>query len=132
MEIRKYQKDKDQEKLMQMIADEGKEWSCYTAGAAFKKYCAALEASITYVAYDGDILCGYSRSINDCGFYIYVCDLLVMPEFRGRNIGQKLMECIYKDYPGTIVYVMSDADKYYKKLGYAREGSIFEVPKNKN
>ena len=115
---------------MQIIADEGKEWSCYSAGAAAKKYCAALKASITYVAYEGDILCGYSRSINDCGFYIYVCDLLVMPQYRGRNIGRKLMECIYKDYPDTVVYVMSDADKYYQKLGYLREGSIFEVRKN--
>jgi len=129
MEIRKYRKDDDQEKLMQMIKDEGKEWSCYSSGTAAEKYCKALEACITYVACDSGILCGYSRSINDCGFYIYVCDLLVMPKYRGRNIGRKLMECIYKDYPGMVVYVMSDADKYYQKLGYKREGSIFEVTK---
>jgi hypothetical protein len=37
------------------------------------------------------------------------------------------MECIYEDYPEQIVYVMSDVDKYYDKLGYRCEGSIFEV-----
>jgi len=39
------------------------------------------------------------------------------------------MECIYEDYPDRIVFVMSDIDEYYKKLGYKREGSIFEVTK---
>ncbi len=38
------------------------------------------------------------------------------------------MECIYADYPGQVVYVMSDVDEYYKKLGYQRAGSVFEVP----
>ena len=39
------------------------------------------------------------------------------------------MECIYTDYPNHIVYVMSDVDEYYKKLGFKREGSIYQVTK---
>ncbi len=93
------------------------------------KYKAALQNSITYVAYENDEICGYSRSLDDCGFYIYVCDLLVRKKYRGREIGRKLMECIYKDFPDRIVYVMSDADGYYVKLGYRREVSVFEVTK---
>lgn len=93
------------------------------------KYKIALESSITYVACQNDVLFGYSRSLDDCGFYIYVCDLLVRPDFRGKEIGRKLMECIYKDYPNQIVYVMSDVDGYYEKVNYKRIGSIFEVPK---
>ena len=42
------------------------------------------------------------------------------------------MKCIYEDYPERIVFVMSDIDEYYKKLGYKREGSIFEVTKEFN
>lgn len=129
MEIRKYEKENDEEKLMKMIENEDEEWNCYSAENKKKKYMAALEKSITYVAYEDDILCGYSRSIDDCGFYVYVCDLLVMPEFRGKNIGRKLIECIYIDYPDRVVYVMSDVDEYYKKQGYRREGSIYEVYK---
>ena len=131
MEIRLYRKTEDEEKLMKMIEDEGEDWSEYTSSAGAVKYKAALENSITYVAYEGDLLCGYSRSIDDCGFYIYVCDLLVMPMHRGKSIGRKLMECIYEDYPEYEVYVMSDVDEYYQKQGYRREGSIFEVT-NKN
>jgi GNAT superfamily N-acetyltransferase len=130
MNIRAYQKAQDEDKLMHLIEEEG--WECYTEGNNSEKYRKALEKSITYVAYEGDVLCGYSRSLDDCGFYIYVCDLLVMKEHRGKNIGRQLMECIYADYPEYVVYVMSDVDPYYKKQGYRREGSIFEVTKGRN
>lgn len=128
MEIRVYKKADDEDKLMEMIENE-EGWT-YSDDNMSEKYRAALEKSITYVAYEGDVLCGYSRSIDDCGFYVYVCDLLVKPEYRGKNIGRKLMECIYADYPDQIVYVMSDVDGYYKKQGYQRAGSIFEVINN--
>lgn len=129
MKIRLYNKTEDEEKLMQLIENEGEEWSCYWADDVSGKYRDALANSITYVAYEGDVLCGYSRSIDDCGFYIYVCDLLVMPEHRGKNIGRRLMECIYEDYLDRIVFVLSDVDEYYKKQGYRREGSIYKVTK---
>jgi GNAT superfamily N-acetyltransferase len=127
MIIKRYVKNEDEEKLMDLIRNEGEEWSCYWADEFSEKYKAALADSITYVAYEGDVLCGYLRSLNDCGFYIYVCDLLVLPKHRGKNIGKKLMKRIYEDYPEQIVYVMSDLDEYYKKLGFRREGSIFMI-----
>ncbi|MBN2350649.1 MAG: GNAT family N-acetyltransferase, partial [Bacteroidales bacterium] len=108
MLIRKYQKDKDEKSLMKMIEDEPG-WD-YANDFYAGKYKRALEASITYVAYQDDVLCGYSRSLDDCGLYIYVCDLLVKPCFRGRDIGRKLMACLYDDYPNQVVYVMSDVD----------------------
>ena len=129
MRIRAYNKDEDEDKLMKMIEAEGKEWACYSDDSVSGRYRLALDNSITYVAYEGDSLCGYSRSIDDCGFYVYICDLLVKPMYRRRKIGRKLMECIYTDYPNHIVYVMSDVDEYYKKQGYKREGSVYEVTK---
>lgn len=127
MEIRRYSKMADEDRLIAMLQDEGQDWSCYWAEDVCNKYRQALQQSITYVCYVDDVLCGYSRSLDDCGFYVYVCDLLVRPEYRGRNIGRMLMECIVRDYPGQTVYVMSDVDEYYRKQGYKREGSVFEV-----
>lgn len=126
MLIRRYNKHTDESNLMKMIeAEEG--WDYNNANLA-GKYKKALETSITYVAYLDDVLCGYSRSLNDFDEYIYVCDLLVMPAYRGKEIGRKLMECLYNDYPNQIVYVMSDVDGYYRKINYKKIGSIFEVP----
>lgn len=127
MLIRKYNKISDEIKLMKMIENEDG-WD-YANDAMAAQYKKALETSITYVAFQNDVLCGYSRSLNDCGFYIYVCDLLVKPDFRGKYIGRKLMECIYNDYPNQDVYVMSDVDQYYEKVDYKRIGSIYEVPR---
>ena len=127
MHIRKYNKDKDESQLMKMIGNE-KDWD-YANGLLAEKYKLALEKSVTYVAYHDSELCGFSRSIDDCGLYIYVCDLLVKPAFRGQNTGRKLMECIYNDYPDGVVYVMSDVDRYYENIGYKRIGSVFEVPR---
>lgn len=127
MRIKPYLKKRDEEKLMRMLKEAGEEWACYWEADAYQKYCKALEHSVTYVAYEEDELCGYSRSLNDHDFYVYICDLFVKPAFRGGSIGKKLMEVLYDDFPEQTVFVMSDADGYYEKNGYKKEGSIFVV-----
>ena len=126
MHLRKYDKQSDESQLMAIIKDENG-WD-YADEAMSEQYKRALENSITYVAFYEETLCGYSRSIDDGGFYIYVCDLLVKPAFRGMDTGRKLMECICNDYPDHEVFVMSDVDGYYEKIGYERIGSVFKVP----
>lgn len=127
MEIRRYIKNQDEDCLMDMIRAEGEDWACYWADEANDKYRLSLENSITYVDYEDGEIIGYSRSIDDNGFYIYVCDLLVREPSRGKGVGRILMESIYRDYLHVTVYVMSDVDGYYNTLGYKREGSVFEV-----
>jgi ribosomal protein S18 acetylase RimI-like enzyme len=127
MRIRTYNRSEDEDKVMVMIEAEGAEWACYSDDNVSDNYRLALEKSITYVAYEGDSLCGYSRSIDDCGFYVYICDLLVKPRYRKRKIGRKLMERLNTDYPNHEVFVMSDIDEYYQKQGFKREGSIYKV-----
>ena len=127
LEIRRYQQDLDEPELMQMIKDE-EGWD-YADDKMAERYKMALVNSITFVAYQNDVLCGYSRSLDDCGFYIYVCDLLVKPAYRGNEIGRKLMECLIDEYPEQAVYVMSDVDDYYEKVGFKKIGSVFEVKK---
>lgn len=123
IEIRKYNHSKDYKALLEIIKSEGEEWKDYLN----PKYQLSLEKSITFVATHDSELCGFSRSINDSDFYIWVIDLLVEKKYRGNSIGRKLMECILADYPDQAIFVMSDVDEYYKKLGYKIEGSIYKV-----
>ena len=114
---------------MKIIELEGDDWKDYSAPDVANKYKNALNTSITYIAEKNNEICGFSRSINDNACEIIVCDLLVTPKFRGQNIGKQLMECIYNDYPDITVYVMSDVDEYYEKIGCRKVGSVFEVIK---
>ena len=126
MEIKKYSKA-DESLLFDLLVDEGDEWSDYHGPDSREKYIKALESSITYIACDGPLVCGYARCREDDGFGVYIYDLLVRKTHRGRQIGKSLMERVCQDFPDQPVYVMSDIDLYYEKLGYRREGSIFGV-----
>ncbi len=125
---RTYNPSLDYENLMKLIQSEGDEWNEYLN----PEYEQALNDSITYVALIGEELCGYSRSLNDSGLFVWVIDLLVHKDRRGHSIGKKLLECILFDYPDLEVFVMSDVDQYYERLGYEKEGSIFKVKRTLN
>ncbi len=117
----------DDRALFEMLRKEGDDWACYHAGEAEARYRRALARSFTLVAYEDEILCGYIRVRDDDGFGVYVYDLLVDKDFRGRNIGKALVDAVCAAFPHDAVYVMSGADGYYEKQGYCREGSIFSV-----
>jgi len=126
MEIRYYSKA-DEEALFDLLMNEGDEWIDYHSENGCSKYVKALESSITYIACDENLVCGYARCREDDGFGVYIYDLLVRKTYRGRKIGKSIMDRICQDFPDQPVYVMSDVDSYYEKLGYIREGSIFRV-----
>jgi ribosomal protein S18 acetylase RimI-like enzyme len=75
-------------------------------------------------------VCGYARCREDDGFGVYIYDLLVRKTHRGKPIGKALMERVLNDFPNQPIYVMSDVDPYYEKLGYRKVGSIFEIRAN--
>ena len=125
--IRKYISE-DTDRLFALIEREGEEWKEYWYGAGRSKYQSAIRSSIVYLAFEDDTLCGYARCRNDDGFGIYVLDLLVDKEYRGKEYGRLLMEQVCLDYPGDTVYVTGDVYPYYEdKLGYEVEGKIYIV-----
>jgi len=76
MEIRLYNKAEDEAELMEMIENE-EGWT-YSEAHMSERYRRALESSITYVAYENGVMCGYSRSLEDSGFYYIVIPALVI------------------------------------------------------
>ena len=126
MQIRQYSKA-DETLIFDLLIDEGDDWIDYHGPVGLSKYIKALESSITYIACDENLVCGYARCREDDGFGVYIYDLLVRKTHRGKQIGKALMERVLKDFLNQAIYVMSDVDPYYEKLGYRREGSIFEV-----
>ena len=132
MLIRKYT-PADIDRLFALIEREGEEWT-YWQGENRTKYQKALDNCITYLVFEGDILCGYARCRGDDGFGVYVFDLLVDKQYRGKEYGRLLMEQVCRDFPNEIVYVTGGTDvySYYEdKLGYAEEGKVYIVKGDK-
>jgi ribosomal protein S18 acetylase RimI-like enzyme len=124
--IRRYEKN-DEAAFFEMIEREGAEWIDYWGDSGRVKYKEALANSISYLLFEDGNLCGYARCRDDYGFGIYIYDLLIEKQYRGNEYGRILMEKVHTDHPGVTVYVMSDVDLYYTKLGYEKEGTIFSV-----
>lgn len=124
-QIRTYKKT-DEKELFTMMEKES-DWHDYCFGGGKTKYATALETSLTYLLLEENKICGYARCREDDGFGVYVYDLLVNADSRGKNYGRYLMEQACKDFPDQMVYVMSDVDPYYEKQGYQKEGTIFIV-----
>jgi GNAT superfamily N-acetyltransferase len=128
--IRRYT-SADADALFALLRSEGDEWSDYHAGDGVEKYRIVLNSSIVYVLFEQDELCGYARLHDDHVFGLYVYDLLVSANHRGKSHGRALLEQACIDYPDSTVYAMSDVDLYYEKQGYQRAGSIFVVTRTK-
>jgi ribosomal protein S18 acetylase RimI-like enzyme len=124
MLIERYQQSHEGDVLELLKAEN---WDEYVSDDKIEAFKQALMRSVTYVAYDSGVYCGYIRGVLDENFAVYISDLLVRKECRNRGIGQKLLERVKADYRDINVYVLSDEDKYYEKKQCERVGSVFEL-----
>ena len=102
-----------------------RDWDMFTRRDALGRFHAALSKGPTYVALVDGRIGGYVRAITD-PFGVYVSELYVAPAFRGGGVGRSLLRELKKS-AAPPVYVLSDEDRYYEKLGCKRIGSVFEI-----
>ena len=78
-------------------------------------------------AFDGDALIGFARIIGDETIFLYIQDVMVIPEYQGQKVGtgimKKLIEKIneYKKVNNGIrTYLGASAGKedFYKRFGF--------------
>lgn len=115
--------------VFQLLESEGADWEVYCHNENKNRYRNALKKSFVHVAMEKEKCIGYVRYKTDEGFGITVFDLLVGRDYRGHQYGKKLLESVSWEYPSQTIYVMSDEDAYYQKLGYHQAGTIFIVTK---
>ena len=93
-------------------------------------YIKSLEKSETYVIFEDEKLVGYAKTLDD-GLLVWIVDLLVDKNYRGKEYGKALMEYVCEVSPNQDVYVLGGDDvvTYYNKLGYSSEGVVYKVNK---
>jgi ribosomal protein S18 acetylase RimI-like enzyme len=122
--ILKYQREHEDE-LLSLLRSEP-DWSSFVSEDAIDTFKKVLLEGETYLYEIQGNICGYIRALVD-GFGIYVSELYVAPGCRGNGYGAELLGKVKQAHPNQDVYVFSDEDLYYEKLGYKRVGSIFQL-----
>ena len=79
--------------------------------------------------YDDDNIIGYGRLIGDSICFLYVQDIMVKPEYQGKQIGSLIMNNllkkvneIKKENPDLRVYLgaSKNREKFYEKFGFVK------------
>ena len=88
----------------------------------------ALDNTIYSVSvYENNTIIGYGRIIGDGICFLYIQDIMVVPEYQSKKIGTTIMnkllekiETIKKENPSIRVYLGATKGKeeFYKKLGF--------------
>jgi GNAT superfamily N-acetyltransferase len=67
---------------------------------------------------------GFARVITDWATIYYLCDLFVLPDYRGRGLGKRLVEAVVK-HPRlkklTGMLMTADAHELYERYGFLRD-----------
>ena len=101
-------------------------WGSYDENISKK----ALENTFYSVSvYDDDKIIGYGRLIGDTICFMYIHDIMVMPEYQSKKIGTMIMnkllekiEELKKENPDIRVYLgdSKGRESFYEQFGFVR------------
>lgn len=86
-------------------------------------YTDALRNSITIVICVEDDIAGFARAITDGHLTIYLCEIIVRPEYRRRGYGKQLIDYLFQLYPTCRMDLLSQADQFYTSIGFRIMGN---------
>lgn len=83
--------------------------------------------------YDDNKIIGYGRIIGDKTIFLYIQDIMVIPEYQGQKVGTKIMNALltkideYKKVnPNIRTYLGASKgkEKFYEKFGFKTRSSV--------
>jgi GNAT superfamily N-acetyltransferase len=97
--------------------------SYWAAGRSLATVERSLKHSLCFGAYVAEQQVGFGRAISDRAVFAYIADVFVLPEWRGRGIGKKLVQAIveHPDLRGLQVMLLRtrDAHGLYRPHGFS-------------
>lgn len=93
----------------------------------------SVENSLCFSLLKGDELIGFARVLTDKMAYAIILDMIVLDEFRGRGLGQWLVQCMC-DHPEVAplrqLLWTGDADDFYRKCGFEEMSNLKFLARN--
>ena len=84
----------------------------------------SIENSLCFGVYDGESQVGFARMVTDGATVGWICDMFIMPAYRGSGLGRWLVECMmeHPDVQGLrrILLNTRDAHDLYTKYANFR------------
>jgi GNAT superfamily N-acetyltransferase len=93
----------------------------------------AIEGSIVFGVYRGQIQVGMARVVTDKATFAWLCDVWIDADERGKGLGKFLMECVkaHPDLQGLRRWMLAtrDAHGLYAQYGFTpvQPGSFMEI-----
>jgi len=96
--------------------------SYWAAGIPIATVNKSIDHSLCFGLYDGDRQAGFARVVSDYATFAYLADVFVIEPYRGRGLGEWLVECVstHAELQGLRRWVLAtrDAHALYAKFGF--------------
>jgi GNAT superfamily N-acetyltransferase len=81
----------------------------------------SIEHSLCFGVYDGPGQVGFCRVVTDYATFAWLCDVFILPSYRGLGLGKWLIECVvaHPELAGLRLFVLAtrDAHELYRRYG---------------
>jgi len=96
--------------------------SYWSPGIPFETVSRMIAHSLPFGLYHGQRQIGFARAITDRATFAYLADVFVLEEFRGRKLGEWLVQVVvsHPELQGLRRWVLltRDAHSLYRKFGF--------------
>jgi GNAT superfamily N-acetyltransferase len=94
------------------------------------------EAQRVVGVYDGDRQIGFCRAVTDANSFVYLADVYVLEEYRGRGLGEELVREMIEHGPyANLRWLLHTTNMHplYRKFGFSEpDYKLLERPSTKN
>lgn len=106
--------------------------STWRKGSSGERILGAFANSLCFGLFDGGKQVGCVRAVTDREFVSWVCDMFLDPAYRGRKLGQWLMECVenHPDLLHTRLVLSSvpESQAFYERSGFRPMQRGYSMP----
>jgi GNAT superfamily N-acetyltransferase len=82
----------------------------------------SIRGSLCFGAYAGTAQIAFARVVTDGATFAYLCDVFVLPEYRGRGVARRLLDAVFADprLQGLRRFALAtrDASGLYANFGF--------------
>ncbi|WP_259070204.1 GNAT family N-acetyltransferase [Mucilaginibacter sp. X4EP1] len=98
--------------------------SYWAQGMPFERLTKAIENSLCFGVYRDGQLAGFARVVTDKATFAYLCDVFILPGYRGLGLSKWLVQTIvaYPELEGLRRWSLATADAHglYSQFGFSQ------------